>query len=299
MTKLNDKLVIAISSRALFDLNASNEIYEKEGFEAYARHQRANEHNPLDPGFAYPLVKKFLALNQGKKEEDKRVEVLLLSRNTADTGLRIFHSIDHHGLDITRAAFTGGNSPYGYAKAFNAHLFLSLNPDDVADALSIGCPAANIWSGPSGVQSTDSLNIAFDGDAVLFSDESEEVFKHHGLEAFNHNETALKHHPMKKGPFAPFLEALVRLQNEELPIPIRTALVTARSAPSHERVVHTLREWGVRLDESLFLGGLEKVEFLSSFKADIFFDDQRQHCTNASTQISSAHVPFGVTNIHK
>lgn len=297
---LLNKLVVAISSRALFDLDKSNEIYENEGLEAYREHQLAYEHEILEPGVAFHLVKKFLRLNEGLSEEDSHVEVLLLSRNTADTGLRIFHSIKHYDLKMTRAAFAGGNSPYVYAKAFGADLFLSVNPEDVTRALAAGCAAATILpdqARENNDNESDALNIAFDADAVIFSDEAERVYKSKGLKEFNVSEENAAHQPLAEGPFKGFLEALQRLQKrKDLPLPIRTALVTARSAPAHERVIRTLRQWDIRLDESLFLGGLPKLEFLSAFKADIFFDDQKTHCETASQKVTSGHVPYGVAN---
>lgn len=298
MKNLSNKLVVAISSRALFDLDESNRIYETQGLEAYREHQFACEREVLQPGAAFHLVKKFLRLNEGCSEEEARVEVLLLSRNTADTGLRIFHSIKHYNLKMTRAAFAGGNSPYVYAKAFGADLFLSMDPNDVTHALAAGCAAATILPGQMrDANESDALNIAFDADAVIFSDEAERVYKSKGLKAFNASEENAAHQPLAEGPFKGFLEALQRLQKQsDLPLPIRTALVTARSAPAHERVIRTLREWDIRLDESLFLGGLPKLEFLSAFKADIFFDDQRLHCDHASQKITSGHVPYGVAN---
>ncbi|HRE30703.1 MAG TPA: 5'-nucleotidase, partial [Candidatus Berkiella sp.] len=233
----------------------------------------------------------------GRKPEDALVEVLLLSRNTADTGLRIFNSIRHYELNIIRAAFAGGNSPYVYANAFGADLYLSLNPEDVRQALNTSCAAATLWPGSKTCQVEDALHIAFDGDAVIFSDEAERVFKTKGLEEFNKSEILSANQPLADGPFKGFLMALQRLQKEkDLSIPIRTALVTARSAPAHERVVNTLREWDIRIDESLFLGGLSKAEFLKAFKADIFFDDQKMHCETASCEVTSAHVPYGVAN---
>lgn len=293
----SNKLVVAISSRALFDLDESHIIYETQGIEAYRAYQFDNEQKVLEPGSAFGLVKKFLKLNEGRAENDELVEVLLLSRNTADTGLRIFHSLRHYGLNVIRAAFSGGNSPYIYAKAFGADLYLSLNPEDVRNALNAGCAAATIWPGSHVYHDTHSLNIAFDGDAVIFSDEAERVFKTKGLKEFNQTEMNAAHQPLKEGPFKGFLLAMQRLQNEkDLAIPIRTALVTARSAPAHERVIHTLRQWGIRVDESLFLGGLPKGDFLGAFKADIFFDDQKMHCENASGQVTSGHVPYGVAN---
>lgn len=294
---LSRKLVVAISSRALFNLDESHQVYENEGIEAYRQHQRTKEHEILPPGGAFDLVKKFLRLNEGRKPEDTLVEVLLLSRNTADTGLRIFNSICHYGLNIIRAAFAGGNSPYVYAHAFGANVYLSLNPEDVRQALNTSCAAATIWPGSKSCQAPDALHIAFDGDAVIFSDEAERVFKTKGLEEFNKSEILSAHEPLADGPFKGFLMALQRLQKEQdLPIPIRTALVTARSAPAHERVVNTLRQWDIRIDESLFLGGLSKAEFLKAFKADIFFDDQKMHCETASSEVISAHVPYGIAN---
>ena len=296
MTNPN-KLIVAISSRALFDLDESNLIYESQGLEAYREHQLANEKSPLQPGAAFPLVQKFLKLNEGRKADEALVEVLLISRNTADTGLRIFNSLRHYGLEVIRAAFSGGANPYGYAKAFKADLFLSLNPDDVKHALNDGLAAAAIWPKSHHHHQSDSLNIAFDGDAVLFSDEAERIYKTQGLKAFNESEKNAANLALAPGPFKGFLSALHRLQQQkDIPIPIRTALVTARSAPAHERVIRTLREWGIRIDESLFLGGLPKGEFLGAFKADIFFDDQKTHCHNASLTVTSGHVPYGIAN---
>lgn len=291
---ISHKLVVAISSRALFDLDESNQVYEEQGVKAYARYQIEHENDILAPGYAFPLVKKFLNLNQ----YDDLVEVILLSRNSADTGLRIFNSIEHYHLNITRAAFTSGESPYQYVQAFGSHLFLSANPEDVKRALNFGCAAATILSASSADQENEQLRIAFDGDAVLFSDDSERIFKEKGLDAFTENEKQSAKEPLPVGPFKGFLSALQKLQqhfpNDECPI--HTALVTARQAPAHERVIRTLRAWNIRLDEALFLGGLEKKEFLKAFGADIFFDDQKQHCDSASEHVSTAHVPHGVSN---
>ena len=294
------KLVVAISSRALFDLEASNRVFEEEGVEAYWKYQREREDEILPPGVAFPLVRKLLALN-GLAPSEPRVEVILLSRNTADTGLRIMHSIRHYELDITRAAFTGGESTYPYVPAFDADLFLSANADDVRRALDAGNAAARIL--PASVAPaagrSDDLRIAFDGDAVLFSDEAERVFKRDGLEAFTASEVGAAREPLSGGPFKGFLAALHRIQSAFPPerAPIRTAIVTARSAPAHERVVRTLRAWNIRIDEALFLGGLEKGPFLKAFGADIFFDDQLGHLDSASRHdVAACHVPFGVAN---
>ena len=293
------KLVVAISSRALFDLEASNRVFEEEGVEAYHRYQLARENEVLAPGIALPLVKKLLALNVLAPARP-RVEVILLSRNTAETGLRIMNSIQHYGFDITRAAFTGGESTYPYVPAFDAHLFLSANGDDVRRALDAGHAAAQILPANVGqnVAQTDELRIAFDGDAVLFSDEAERVYKQAGLEAFTAAEVDAAKEPLSGGPFKNFLAALHRIQSEYPAehAPLRTALVTARSAPAHERVVRTLRAWGIRIDEALFLGGLDKGPFLKAFGADIFFDDQHRHVDSARKYVAAGHVPFGVAN---
>lgn len=291
-----EKLIIAISSRALFDLNESHRVFESAGEDAYTRYQIEREDVPLEPGSAYSLVLKLLALNRTAKAE--RVEVILLSRNSADTWLRVFNSIRHHGLAITRAAFTRGESPYRYLRDFGAHLFLSTTPEDVRHALDAGIAAATILPSAIGAEGSPELRIAFDGDAVLFSDESERIFQQDGLGAFNGNELALREQPLPGGPFKPFLAALHRIQTEsaaDAPL-IRTALVTARGAPAHERVIRTLRSWNIRIDEALFLGGMDKGAFLKSFGADIFFDDQEKHCDSAREYVATGHVPFGVKN---
>jgi len=294
---LGDKLVIAISSRALFNLDASHEVYEQQGLEAYSRYQIEREEEPLEPGEAFPMVQKLLRVNQLLGGE-QRVAVILLSRNSADTGLRIFNSIQHYDLDIQRAAFCGGESPYRYISAFGAHLFLSTEPDDVRHALQHGVAAANLVSRRGGASDSDQLRFAFDGDAVLFSDEAERVYKSEGLEAFQDSEQASAKQPLSGGPFKPFLAALQKLQREfpATESPIRTALVTARSAPAHERVIRTLRAWQIRIDESIFLGGLDKGEFLRAYQADVFFDDQESHCDDASSHVATGHVPHGIAN---
>lgn len=297
-TTFEGKLVIAISSRALFDLGESHRVFQEQGVEAYREYQVAHEDEPLAPGQAFPLVRKLLRINQLLPGEP-RVEVILLSRNSADTGLRIFNSIEHAGLPITRAAFCGGKSPYPYVGAFGAHLFLSTEGADVRLALDANVAAAAIIPAKSGSSESDELRIAFDGDAVLFADDSERIYKQEGLASFARNEKATAHQPMRGGPFKPFLQALHSLQQEFSveQCPLRTALVTARSAPAHERVVRTLRDWKIRIDESLFLGGLEKGAFLKAFGADIFFDDQVGHCLSATRhEVPSGHVPHGVAN---
>ena len=299
MTKEESKLIIGISSRALFNLDESHKIYKKDGLRSYENYQIENENKTLKPGEAFSLVKKILKINDLYEKTD-RVEVILLSRNTSDTGLRIRNSIEDHNLNISRAAFCGGESPHRYVKDFGVHLFLSSSIEDVKLAIKSNVAAATIVSRPSSkVKKIDSdiLKIAFDGDAVIFSDESEKVFHEKGLEAFIENEVNSTS-VLKEGPFKSFLVELNKIQNdfEINQCPIRTALVTARSAPSDKRVIKTLRKWGVRIDESLFLGGMAKTKFLESFDADIFFDDQKKHIMSAIDSTASAHVPYGIKN---
>lgn len=293
------RLVVAISSRALFDLAESHRVFEADGVDAYHRYQVERENDPLGPGVAFSLVRKLLGLNLLLLDKG-RVEVILLSRNSSDTGLRVLNSARHHGLDIGRAAFSGGSSPYRYVAAFGAHLFLSADPQDVRLALDAGCAAATILTARAVAAGSaeGQLRIAFDGDAVLFSDEAERVYRQQGLAAFNASEAAAAHKPLAGGPFKDFLLALHRIQAlfPAEDSPLRTALITSRGAPSHERVIRTLRDWGIRIDEALFLGGLDKGRFLRSFDADIFFDDQESHCDSARSVVATGHVPHGVAN---
>jgi len=299
-----DLLTVAISSRALFDLEESNSLFEAQGIDAYAAHQRSREDDVLEPGIAFPLVRKLLALNEGAPADSPRVEVILLSRNSSDTGLRVFNSIQHHGLAISRATFTSGAPTWPYIKPFGAQLFLSANAESVRGALENGVAAATILPAASMAKAVpahrhDQLRIAFDGDAVIFDDEGERVSQEGGIEAFHRHERERAHEPLPGGPFRGFLDALHRLQAAYPPgedSPIRTALVTARSAPAHERVIRTLREWGVRLDEALFLGGRAKGPFLDVFGADIFFDDSLHNIDSARQHVATGHVPHGVSN---
>lgn len=304
MDTVTPPLVVAITARALFHLEDSHGLFEAKGVKAYAEYQRQREDDMLEPGIAYPLVRKLLALNDIAPAAAPRVEVILLSRNSADTGLRIFNSIQHHGLDIRRATFTSGAPVWPYIKPFGAQLFLSANPESVRRALEAGIAAATILPAPASeaAPSTprrDQLRIAFDGDAVIFGDESERVSREHGVEAFGRHERERAHEVLSGGPFRGFLSALHDLQ-AAFPAgddaPIRTALVTARSAPAHERVIRTLREWDVRLDEALFLGGREKGPFLEAFGADIFFDDSPHNIDSARRHVAAGHVPHGVAN---
>lgn len=292
-------LTVAVTSRALFDLEESHALFESEGVEAYSDFQRTHEDDVLAPGMAYSVVRKLLALNEGAAADTPRVEVILLSRNSADTGLRIFNSIQHHKLGIVRATFTSGEPTWPYAKPFGADLFLSANPESVRRSLEHGIAAATILPAKALQQRSDQLRIAFDGDAVIFGDESERVSREQGVEAFGRHERDRAKEPLSGGPFKGFLSALHDLQAAFPPgkdAPIRTALVTARSAPAHERVIRTLREWGVRLDEALFLGGRHKGPFLEAFGADIFFDDSQHNIDSARLHVATGHVPHGVAN---
>ncbi len=290
---LSDVLVIGISSRALFDLEDSNDLFLKEGLDAYRAHQLENEKEVLKKGTAFALVKALLHLNEisGKK----LVEVIVMSRNSPDTGLRVFNSIAHYGLAITRAAFSGGTPLSPYLKAFDVDLFLSKSDEDVQAAVDSGVAAAALYAPPMGERAeTDQIRIAFDADAVIFSEESEHIYKTQGLEAFLAHEKANVDTPMNEGPFAKLLMTLSFLQqhfpkNES---PVRIAIVTARNSPAHERVVQTLRTWGVSVDEAFFLGGLSKDQILQAYQAHIFFDDQEAHLENASKLVPSGKVPY-------
>lgn len=304
-------LTVAVTSRALFDLEEGHALFEREGVEAYAAYQRDHEDDVLRPGVAFPVVRKLLALNEGAPPDTPRVEVILLSRNSADTGLRIFNSIQHYELGIVRATFTSGEATWPYVKPFGTDLFLSANPESVRRALAHGVAAATILprgrdevveaARPDGDPHARQLRIAFDGDAVIFGDESERISREQGVEAFGRHERENAREPLTGGPFRNFLSALHALQ-AAFPAgeasPIRTALVTARSAPAHERVIRTLREWGVRLDEALFLGGRHKGPFLAAFGADIFFDDSQHNIDSARQhqRVAAGHVPHGVAN---
>ena len=289
--------MVAISSRALFDFEDENRVFEKDGEPAYIALQYARLDVPAREGVAFPLVKKLLAFNTPGQS---RVEVVVLSKNDPVSGLRVFRSAKVAGLNIERGVFTRGRSPYHYLDPLKANLFLSANETDVMGALDAKVPAARVYpeSAQAASRHADEVRIAFDGDAVLFSDEAERVYQRDGLDAFTQHETARALQPLPPGPFKPLLEALHRLQSEKnSSVRIRTALVTARSAPAHERAVRTLMEWNIAVDEAMFLGGLDKGAFLKSFEPDFYFDDQRGHIDSARAFVAAGHVPFGVRNV--
>src|SRR5688572_27942936 len=293
------KLVVAISSRALFDFEDENRVFERDGEDAYIALQFARLDVPAREGVAFPLVKKLLAFNTPRAQ---RVEVVILSKNDPVSGLRVFRTGAMAGLQLERGVFTRGRSPYNYLDALKANLFLSANEADVMSALEAKCPAARVYpeSAQAASRHAGEVRIAFDGDAVLFSDEAERVFQKDGLAAFTKHETAHAQTPLPPGPFTPLLEALLRLQAEKhLPMKLRTALVTARSAPSHSRAINTLLNWNIAVDEVMFLGGLDKGEFLKAFEPDFYFDDQRGHIDSARAHVAAGHVPFGVANLKR
>ena len=314
-TNLDGQLVVAISSRALFDFEEENRVFEDgkaqqtgEGKHdaAYMQLQLDRLDVPAKPGVAFSLVKKLLAFNdmpetpgEAQASGKQRVEVVILSRNDPVSGMRVFRSAQHYGLKIQRGTFNRGEPPWRYLKPLHANLFLSTHLSDVRAALDAGVPAAQVY--PHSAHASDEhpheVRIAFDGDAVLFSDEAERVFQSHGLNAFQQHERDNAAQPLLAGPFKPLLEALHRLQEAGTSrMRIRTALVTARSAPAHERAIRTLMDWNIQVDEAMFLGGLAKGEFLREFEPDFFFDDQTGHVNSAALHVPSGHVASGVSN---
>lgn len=293
---LDGKLVVAISSRALFDFERENQVFERGDDRAYMQLQRERLNIPATPGVAFSLVQKLLAFNEPGAQ---RVEVVILSRNDPVSGLRVMKSAAHYALPIIRCAFTRGESPWRYLQPLKANLFLSTHLSDVRAALAAGVPAAQVY--PHSAHASDAhpseVRIAFDGDAVLFSDEAERVYQDQGLSAFQQHEMDKVAQPLPDGPFKPLLVALHRMQQAKTPaMRIRTALVTARSAPAHERAIRTLMDWNIDIDEAMFLGGLDKGEFLREFEPDFFFDDQTGHIESAARHVPSGHVASGVRN---
>ena len=306
---LDGKLVVAISSRALFDFEQENEVFEQSDDRAYMALQLERLDSPAKPGVAFSLVKKLLAFNRAVSTlptvtktatiDVQPVEVVILSRNDPVSGMRVFRSAQHYGLAIERGSFTRGEPPWRYLKPLHANLFLSAHLSDVRAALQAGVPAAQVYpqSAHASAAHPFEVRIAFDGDAVLFSDEAERVYQDQGLTAFQKHEVEKAQQPLLAGPFKPLLAALQRLQKEGTPtMRIRTALVTARSAPAHERAIRTLMDWNIEVDEAMFLGGLPKGEFLREFEPDFFFDDQTGHVDSASRHVPSGHVASGVSN---
>lgn len=292
----SDTLVIGISSRALFDLEEENKLFQTQGVVEYRRFQREREEKMLMPGTGFYLIKALLNLNKLAKE--RLVEVIVMSRNSPETGIRVLNSIKHYNLDITRSAFTGGEPLYDYIEAFDVDLFLSKEESDVQKIIDSGTAAAALIYDPpiKFIPETSTVRIAFDADAVIFSDDSEQIFQRSGLTAFHENENTNQMNPLKEGPYAKLLLTLSKIQKKmetgvELS-PLRLAIVTARNSPSHMRVINTLRDWDVYIDEAFFLGGLSKDKVLKAFKAHIFFDDQDTHLIPAKSLVPVARVPY-------
>ena len=293
---ISNKLKIAVTTRALFRLEDEDKIYREQGRAIYEAYQIEKETETIEKGAAFTLIQALLSVNEIEKLKD-RVEVILVTRNNANSGIRVFNSIDTYGLAITRGVFTGGGELTPYLSALDVDLFLTANPNDAQAAIDAGIPAATLFTEKIpeyDTKKSSQIRIAFDGDAVLFAEDSELIYKTHGLEGFKENEVKNADVPMKEGPFAKFLKVIADLQlalGDEQTF-IRTALVTARNAPSHERVIKTLREWGVRIDEIFFLGGISKNPILQAFGAQIFFDDQKAYTEPASSIVPSGTVPY-------
>ncbi len=300
---LENILVVAISSRALFDFEEENKIFDdssgdhSEREERYMQLQKERWEIPAEPSVGFQLCRKLLSMNA---DGTKRTEVVVISRNDPISGARVFRSAQHHNLALTRGAFVRGDDPFLYLEPFKAKLFLSAKPEDVKKALEMNIPAATVFPRVVGDDPhPNELRIAFDGDSVLFSDQAERVYKEQKLEAFMTHEVQNASLPLPPGPLQPFLSALHSLQNS-LPrgagCRIKTALVTARGAPAHERALKTLLHWGIQVDQALFLDGLEKRPFLDVFQPDFFFDDQLAHINPAMGTTPSGHVPYGIAN---
>jgi len=302
---LDDKLVIATSSSALFDTSESHDVFQKEGTDAYKRHQRECETVPFPKGAAYAFIERLLSLND-PAAGFQPVEVVLLSRNSAESGLRTMNSIAHYGLNITRAFFSGGRPPFRYSKAIKAVLYLSTNKRDVVEAVAAGIPGGIIMGTHTEQNVTnDELRIAFDFDGILADDSAERVYQAQGLAAYQQHEQEHKDEPLRPGPLFQLLQKIAAIQQAErrkkredsdYRIRIRTAICTARNAPAHSRAINTLQKWGVEIDEIFFLGGIDKADVLREFQPHIFFDDQEAWATSAAGIAASVHVPFGVVN---
>lgn len=301
---LTNKLVVAVASSALFDLTESHDVFQRKGESAYREYQRENEANVLKLGVVFPLIKRLLDLND---DDSQPIEVVLFSKNDPDTGLRVFNSIEHYGLEMSRAVFVTGQNPYKYLESFNASLFLSGNIADVREAIKHGFPAGYVSeTGYEDDVTDDELRIAFDFDAVLADDSSERVFQEEGLGKYLEHESQHGGTPMKKGPLYQFLSRISKIQRAEIkkreedPLyhpKVRIAVCTARNAPAHQRVVTTLREWDIQIDEAFFLGGMNKDKVLKVFRPHIFFDDQTTHIDRVSKKFPSVHIPYGIANL--
>lgn len=305
---LDNRLVIGLASSALFDLEASDRVFREEGEDSYRKFQREHQDDPLEPGVAFSFIRKLLSINE-LKPEDPPIEVMLLSRNDPDTGLRVMKSIEHHGLGITRAVFLQGRYPHKYIQPLSISLFLSANEEDVVRANSEGCPAGQVLASVNhgnGDDGDGELRIAFDFDGVLADDEAETIYQEtKDLKKFHDHERELAMKPHNPGPLAGFLRKIARIQkmeeacaveNCEYKPKLRVSIVTARNAPAHERVINTMRDWNITVNEAFFLGGISKGRILETLRPHIFFDDQKTHLEATASKLPSVHIPFGVTN---
>ena len=307
---LENRLVIGIASSALFDLEQSDAVFRERGEEEYRKFQEKNHGIPLAPGVAFPFIKRILSLNDLAEESDEGnlVEVIIMSRNDPDTGLRVMESVKHHGLDITRAIFMQGKSPYKFSSALNISLFLSANERDVREALALNIPAGRVLASTLVDDDDEDLRIAFDFDGVLADDGAEQVMQSKGLREFHDHEQVNLVTPHNPGPLRDFLVRVAAVQRREqarkakdrnYKIRLHVAMVTARNAPSHERPLRTLKEWGVMVNDAFFLGGISKGEILRLLRPHIFFDDQLGHLTSTAQSAPSVHIPFGELNMVK
>lgn len=297
MPDFTNTLMVGISSRTLFDLEEEDKLFQEKGIKEYRKIQREKENEELKPGTAFYLIQALLKLNKLSKT-NRLVEVIVMSRNSPETGMRILNSIKSMGLDITRSAFTGGEKISDYIEAFQIDLFLSKNESDVQDVIDTKTAAAALVLEPptNFLSEKDTVRIAFDADAVLFSDESEQIYKSQGMDAFHKNESENEDIPLKEGPHGKLLKTLSKIQrymNTTIELtPLRIAIVTARNSPSHMRVIKTLRNWEVYVDEAFFLGGIPKDNILKAFNAHIFFDDQDVHLEKTKRIVPSGKVPY-------
>lgn len=304
--EIENKFVMAVASSALFDLSESDRVFREHGEEQYRAYQREHENDVLETGVVFPLIKRILSVNHTTLEEDQRVEVVLLSRNDPDTGQRVFKSIEHYQLPISRAVFVAGNNPFKYLDAFNASLFLSGNPKDVKEAVEHGYPAGCIYpTDYTDDENDEELRLAFDFDGVIADDSAESIFQHGQIGSFHTHEKKNADEPLPPGPLLRFFTEISKLQKREIAKSqadkdyqpkIRIAIVTARNAPAHERVITTLRQLDIQVDEAFFLGGIDKGRVLKIFKPHIFFDDQMGHIEGIARIVPSVHVPFGIAN---
>ena len=302
---LERALVVGVASSALFDLSKSDAVFRNEGEEKYRAYQRENLDEALAPGVAFPFIRRLLTLND-LSEDERLVEVVILSRNDPETGMRVMRSVQHHGLDITRAIFMQGRSPYRFMEPLRMSLFLSANEDDVREAIRMGFAAGRVVGRAVADDGGTDLRIAFDFDGVLADDSAERFYQEGTLEAYQENESALADVPLPRGPLAAFLEKINHIQRiedakhdadpEGYQRRVRVAVVTARSAPAHERAINSIHQWGLRVNDAFFLGGVDKGPILAVLEPHIFFDDQRRNIDTTSHLAPSVHIPFGELN---